>query len=116
MKSSKWMLIGASAVAAGVLMLGMAYATSGVVHAGTTQPTCDGTQVPDNRGQISSAPDLAMVSQQLPDAPRRRPDAISEAEDAHADGPATPTNTEMPKTNTQCRRPRRQRPPARPFQ
>lgn len=89
MRSNKWMLIGSSVVAAGVLMLGLAYAASGVVHAGNKVP-CDATPfVP------TATPDLRVFSQQTPECtatptPQRKLKTQT----------PTATNTETPKTAT----------------
>ena len=66
MRPNTWTLIGAVAVAAGVLMLGMAYATSGVVHAGGQQ-TCDGTVTPNNIEAFQRLPDCTAT----PTTPRK---------------------------------------------
>ncbi len=57
MKSNRWAFFGASAIAAGVFVLGMAYATSGVAHATIPQVPCDATSF--TSGQVDPAPDVA---------------------------------------------------------
>lgn len=57
MRSNTWTRIGASVVAAGVLMLGMTYATSGPARAGSQQISCDATPFTD--AQADPVPDVA---------------------------------------------------------
>jgi hypothetical protein len=101
-RSSKWMLIGASAVAAGVLMVGMAYVTSGVVDAGNAIP-CDFTPVIPTAtpptvvvgaDSVAAGPNvvIASVRQECTETPTP-PQRLK----THT---PTPTDTETPKTNT----------------
>lgn len=66
MKRNRWILIGASAAASGVLMLGVAYATSGVVSAGGNQTPCGATATPDPQVISGDRAELvaAMLGQQ----------------------------------------------------
>lgn len=93
MRSQTWPMAGAAVVAAGVLMLGMVYATSGVVHAGVNaQVPCDqtpftGTNPDVVRVGIAAQPDS--VVPQCTETPRK----------VRTHTP-TATPTEPPKTNT----------------
>ena len=103
MRSNTWMLIGAFAIAAGVLMPGKAYGTSGVVHAANGQIPCDATATPiQGIGQIQAfqaAPECTAT----PTTPRK----LSTHADRDADGaiedrhprrrPNTPAPTNTPK-------------------
>jgi hypothetical protein len=95
-RSQTWTITGAAVVAAGVLLLGMAYATSGVVHAVPAE--C--FQTPESFGS-SPGSDVAMagivaeadsVAPQCTETPTPQRKLKTHT--------PTPTSTETPKTNT----------------
>lgn len=102
MRSNKWMLIGAFAIAAGALMLGYAYGTSGVVHAGNGQIPCDATATPTQGaiGQIQAfqQPPACTATPTTPRKLRTHTPTATPTEQLKTATPA-PTNTPVP-TNT----------------
>ena len=107
MKSNKWMSIGATVALVGAIALGMAYASSGVVHAGNSVP-CDATSTPVRGTNLSGGNDLqaASVQQNCTETatPQRKakthtPTATATAEPKTATPvppTAAPTNTPKP--------------------
>lgn len=107
MKSNRWTLTGVSTVVAGVLMLGAAYATSGVVSAGGNQTPCGATATPDPEVISRDRAELvaAMLGQQeCTETPRivRTHTPLPSATATTTSVPATiaPTNTPKPSSGT----------------
>jgi outer membrane biosynthesis protein TonB len=113
MRSQTWTIVGAAVVAAGALMLGFAYATSGVVHAGSQIP-CDATPVIPTATPVQltfgtiPGSDVAMagivaqadsVVPQCTETPTPETPSPTPQQRLKTHTP-TPTDTETPKTNT----------------
>ena len=64
MRSMTWTMTGVAAVAAGILMLGYAYGTSGVVHAGGQQK-CNGTVIPEDIQAFQRLPECSPTPRKL---------------------------------------------------
>jgi hypothetical protein len=112
MRSQTWSVAGAAVVAAGVLMLGMAYATSGVVHAGNQIP-CDATPtVFTDKAESLSVGNGAPAFQAA--GFREECTATATPQQRLKTHTPTPTNTEAPKTNTPVPTPTQPAPTATP--
>ena len=103
MRPNTWTSIGAVAVVAGVLMLGMAYATSGVVQAGNQVVPCDATATP-TQGQLGQIQAFQAAPQctATPTTPRKlrtHTPTVTPTEQLKTATPA-PTSTQPAPTNT----------------
>ncbi len=97
MRSQTLTIAGAAVVAAGVLLIGMAYATSGVVHAFPAE--CFQTPFASTNADVVSVGILAQADSVPQCTETPTPETPTPFRKLKTHTP-TPTNTETPKTNT----------------